>query len=323
MTERRLAPFEQLPFAEVPDLPRVAHPYMNAEARTIAVKSSHFGDVNVHVRVFGTGPPLLLLHGLMTTSYSFRNVLEPLGKRFTLYVPDLLGAGRSDKPRVRYTPDALAASVGDTMKALDIWGAPAIGNSMGGYLLMRLALREPSAMSRLVNLHSPGVPTARMRALGAAFTIVPRVRPLIAALVRRNPERWVHQNVHYWDETLKSREEHREYASALMSDGGLEAFASMLGDTLDATEMARFATELRARKDARQGFPIPLLLVYARRDKMVPPVVGTRLSELVPDAKLIWLEAASHFAHVDAPIAFLDAAISFLDGPERVIPPGE
>ncbi len=304
-----MKPFEQLPFSDVPAMPRLAHPYFETEARTVSIESDHFGKVNVHVRVFGEGPPLLLLHGLMTTSYSFRNVLVPLGKRFTLHIPDLLGAGRSDKPRVRYTPDALAASVGLTMKALGIWGAPAIGNSMGGYLLMRLALREPLSMSRLVNLHSPGIPTARMHALGAAFTVVPKVRPLIGALVRRDPERWVHKNVHYFDETLKSREEHREYARALMDDGGLEAFASMLGDTLDAGEMAAFAGELRDLKT----FPIPLRLIYARKDKMVPPIVGTRLKELLPDAELVWLDNASHFAHVDAPQAFVEAALPFLE----------
>ena len=103
MTTRTLAPFEQLPFDEVPDQPRISHPYASSEARTIALKSSHFGDVNVHVRVFGSGPPLLRLHGLMTSSYSFRYVLEPLGAKFTLYVPDLIGAGRSDKPRARAT----------------------------------------------------------------------------------------------------------------------------------------------------------------------------------------------------------------------------
>lgn len=305
-----MKPFEQLSFADVPEVPRLPHPYFETEARTVKISSAHFGHANVHVRVYGAGPPLLLLHGLMTTSYSFRNVLAPLSKRFTLYVPDLLGAGRSDKPRVRYTPDALAASVGLTMKALDIWGAPAIGNSMGGYLLMRLALREPDAMSRLVNLHSPGVPTARMHALGAAMAVVPKVRPLIGALVRRDPERWVHRNVHYFDETLKSREEHREYARALMDDGGLEAFASMLGDTLDAGEMASFARELGGRRP----FPIPLRLIYARKDKMVPPIVGTRLAEFVPEAELVWLDGASHFAHVDAPDAFLGAAVPFLCG---------
>ncbi len=213
-------PFAQLPFDDVPEKPRLAHPYFESEARTVRLRGSTFGDVDVHVRVMGKGPPLLLVHGLMTASYSFRYVLAPLAERFTVYVPDLLGAGRSDKPRASYAPDRLARSIGETIDALGIRGAPAVGNSMGGYVLMRLALLDPGAMSRLVNLHSPGLPTARMHALSLAFRVLPNAHRALSFLVHRNPERWVHKNVHYFDETLKSREEHREYASALTSEGG-------------------------------------------------------------------------------------------------------
>lgn len=306
-----LKPFEQLPFARVPEAPRIPHPFFQATQRKVAIRSAHFGDVDVHVSVFGEGPPLLLLHGLMTASYSFRYLLEPLGRHYTLYMPDLIGAGRSGKPRTSYGPDDLARSVGETLRALGIWGAPAIGNSMGGYLLMRLTLLEPTAMSRLVNLHSPGVPTARMYALSAAAASGPVMDGVLSALVRNNPERWIHRNVHYYDETLKSREEHREYAAALLSEGGIPAFARHLGDTLAVTEMRRFEQKLKSL----DRFPIPLLLVYARQDKMVPPVVGEQLARLVPAARIAWLERASHFAQVDAPDAFLQAALPFLTTP--------
>ena len=306
-----LKPFAQLPFSRVPDAPRLAHPYFRARQERVRVRSAHFGDVDVHVSVFGKGPPLLLLHGLMTAGYSFRYLLEPLGRHYTLYVPDLIGAGRSGKPRTSYGPDHLARSVGDTLRALGIQGAPAIGNSMGGYLLMRLALLEPTAISRLVNLHSPGIPTARMHALSAAAATGPLFERALSLLVRRNAERWIHRNVHYYDETLKSREEHREYAAALLSEGGIAAFARHLGDTLAVAEMARFEQKLRSL----DRFPVPMLLVYARQDRMVPPVVGERLARLVPDARIAWLEHASHFAHVDAPDAFLRAALPFLQSP--------
>lgn len=275
------------------------------------MRSAHFGTVKMHVSVYGEGPPLLLLHGLMTASYSFRYVMEPLAKHFTLYIPDLVGGGRSDKPDTTYGPDDLARSVGELMRELGIWGAPAIGNSMGGYLLMRLALMEPTAMSRLVNLHSPGLPTARMHALSAVATLSAVFEGVVGALVRMNPERWVHTNVHYYDETLKSREEHREYAGALTSEGGIIGLARHLSDTLDVGEMRRFEKAL----GTLDRFPIPLLLVYARQDKMVPPVVGERLAKLIPDARIEWLEEASHFAHVDAPEAFLQAALPFLRTP--------
>lgn len=303
-------PFEALPFDAVPDAPRVPHPYFESEARTLRIASRPFGDVEVHVRVMGKGPPLLLVHGLMTTSYSFRYVLGPLAEKFTVYAPDLVGAGRSTMVDATYHPDAVATSIGEIIDALGIRGTPAVGNSMGGYLMMRLALQDPGAVSRLVNLHSPGLPTARMVALSTAFAVVPRAPEVVAWLIRRRgAEKWVHENVHYWDETLKSREEHREYARPLVAPGGARALYHFLRDTLDAGAMRAFERRLAGLQGA---FPIPLMLVYAARDVMVPSVVGKRMHALLPRAEMVWLKEASHFAHVDAPSAFLAAALPFL-----------
>lgn len=304
------APFRQLPFDEVPEAPRVPHGYFDTRAETVIVRGTPFGDVRTHLRVHGAGPPLLLVHGFMTTGYSWRYALRPLGERFTLYVPDLVGCGRSDAPDAPYTPENLADYLAALVDALAIRGAPAVGNSMGGYLCMHLALRAPDAISRLVNLHAPGLPTGRIRALRAALDLAPRWRSALRWAVQRAPERWVHRNVHYYDETLKSREEHREYARPLATPEGFRAFARMLDETMDLRAMERFEATLRARR----GFPIPLRLVYARRDPMVPPAVGERLAALLPDAELVWLDAASHFAHVDAVDDFARVALPFLEG---------
>lgn len=303
------APFAQLSFAEVPDLPRVPHPYFESASRTVRVASKPFGDVNVHVRTFGRGPPLVLIHGFMTSSYSWRYVFGAWKDKFTLYAPDLVGSGRSDKPDARYGPDALATSIGETLDALDLRGAPVIGNSLGGYLCMRLALQDPGAIGRLVNLHSPGLATPRMHALRLALRLVPGHERVIAGLVGWDVERWVHRNVHYWDETLKSREEHREYAAPLRTAEGVRAFARMLKDTMDPVQMRAFEGALTALGGR---FPIPLQLVYAERDPMVPPVVGDRLHALLPDAPFVRLSEASHFAHVDATDRFLAAVEPFL-----------
>lgn len=301
-------PFVQLPFAQVPEAPRLPHPYFETPARTVEVSTPHFGTVKTHVRICGQGPPLLLVHGLMTTSYSFRYVLEPLGRRFTVYAPDLVGAGRTDKPDAEYSPAQVADWLGALIEALGIRGCAAIGNSLGGYLAMQLVLRRPAALGRLVNLHSPGVPTARMWALYLALRALPRPERILGALVARDPERWVHHNVHYYDETLKSRQEHHEYAAPLRSPDGVRAFFRMLQQTLDVRAMGRFVRELAAR----ERFPIPLLLVYAPRDPMVPPRVGEALHRARPDAKLVRLERGSHFAHVDVPELFLAAIEPFL-----------
>lgn len=304
-----LAPFAQLPFAEVPELPRLPHGYFEARADTVDVDSAPFGRVQVHVRVHGEGEPLLLVHGFMTSSYSWRYALAPLGRHFTCHALDLVGAGRSSKPDAPYTPGALATFLGEAMRALGIRGAPVVGNSLGGYLAMRLALDDPGSMRRLAVVHAPGLPTARMVALRWALALLPGSRALVESLCGRDPERWVHKNVHYWDETLKSREEHREYAAPLRTPEGRRAFARMLGETLDAGPMADFEARLRALEGR---FPVPLMLLYAERDPMVPPAVGDRFRELLPDARFVRVARGSHFMHVDAVDEFTQAVVPFL-----------
>lgn len=259
-------------------------------------------------RVTGSGPPLLLVHGLMTTGYSWRYAVAQLASEFTVYIPDLVGCGESDKPARRYPPEAVAETLGAFVTALSLRGCAAIGNSMGGYLCMHLALQDRSVFSRLVNLHSPGLATARMVALRCALKSVPIWERALRAIVQRDPLKWVHRNVHYYDESLKSQEEHRVYGHPLSTASGFSAFARALEDTLDVRAMRRFERALRALGES----PLPLQLVYARRDPMVPPSVGARLHALLPDSELVWLDEASHFAHVDATERFLDVAMPFL-----------
>jgi len=307
-------PFHPIPFRDLPEEPRIGHAWGKTRGEDAVVPSKHFGRLRTHVRRFGKGPPLLLVHGLMTSSYSFRYVFEPLGVHFETLAIDLPGAGRTDKPDVSYGPRELATFLGEAMRELGIYGCPVVGNSMGGYLTMWLALEEPSSMSRLVDLHSPGLATARMVALGGVARL-PIFTPAVDRLVRRDPEAWAHKNVHYYDETLKSREEAREYAEPLRSPEGRRAFARHLRDALAVGPMRDFERRLRALEGT---FPVPLLMIYARRDPMVPPSVGERLREILPSAKFHWLEEASHFAHVDAPQAFLEASLPFLLDAEGV-----
>ena len=303
-------PFVRGRFEELPDKPRVPHPFWATPGREVVVDTPGLGALTAHVRVTGAGPPLLLVHGLMTSAYSWRYVLEPLGRRFTLYVPDLPGAGRSQRGQGAYGPDVLADWLLALMRALGIEGAPVIGNSMGGYLCLRLALRAPTAMARLVNVHSPGVPEGRLYALKAALSM-PGMKALLRWLIRRDPLRWVHKNVHYWDESLKSLEEAHEYGDPLASREGAQVLVKYLTETMAIGPMKRFQRELVARRARGQAFPVPLLHVYARRDPMVPPRFGDVLAERT-GAPLVWLEQASHFAHVDAVERFLPPVLEFL-----------
>jgi pimeloyl-ACP methyl ester carboxylesterase len=302
-----LVPFHRGRFEDLPELPRVPHPYFATRAETLDVETEALGRTRAHVRVHGSGPPLLLVHGLMTSSYSWRYVLEPLGAHYTLYMPDLPGNGASTGPLDRrYHPEAMAIWIGEVQRALGIRGCAVVGNSMGGYLCMRLAMRDPAAMSRLVNVHSPGVPEARLYALKLALGL-PGMRRLLARIVRRDPLRWAHRHVHYWDESLKSLEEARQYGEPLSTPDGSRAFVKHLTETMAIGPIRAFS---RALADAK--FPVPLLLLYAERDPMVPARFGDVLAAAIPDATLIRVPEASHFMHVDAAERFVPPVLAFL-----------
>jgi pimeloyl-ACP methyl ester carboxylesterase len=275
----------------------------------VQVTTPAFGTLAAQVRVHGAGPPLLLVHGLMTSSYSWRYVFEPLGRHFTVYAPDLPGAGAS-QPAPSYDPRDITDWIGALQRALGIRGCRVIGNSMGGYLCMRLALKDPEAVGRLVNVHSPGVPEVRLLLLRAALAI-PGVRGILSGRVRRDPLRWVHANVHYWDESLKSIEEAHAYGDPLATAKGVEAFIGYLGQTMGIARVREFQRELLGRQARTLPFPVPLLHLYARKDPMVPPRFGAVLAERT-GAPIVWIDEGSHFMHVDAVGRFLPPVLDFM-----------
>lgn len=186
---------------------------------------------------------------------------------------------------------------------------------MGGYIGMWLALRDPDAVGGLVNLHSPAIPTFRLRLLRTAGWL-PGTRALTAWLARRDPERWAHRRVHYYDESVKSREETRQFASALDDRAGSLAFAAYLFETMAPGPMDELVAQLEDRRREGRSFPAPLSLLYAERDPMVPPEVGRRLAELIPDADYRTVPRASHFLQVDRPDYVVDYVRQCFDSPD-------
>lgn len=90
-----------------------------------------------------------------------------------------------------------------------------------------------------MNVHSPAFPIARLHALAAALRM-PGAHTLLQHLIRRSPERWVHRNVHYCDESVKSLEEAREYGAPLSTREGRSSFFRYLADTMAPAGFAAF-----------------------------------------------------------------------------------
>ncbi|MFI5783154.1 alpha/beta fold hydrolase [Nocardia sp. NPDC051570] len=306
-----LRPFQRMAFDALPERPVRPHPYFDSEAHEVHMDSATLGRLRIHYREYGSGTPLLLVHGLMTSSYSWRYLLNGLGQRYRLIVPDLPGAGASSAPPRRLTAAALSAWIGEFQTLLGLHGCPVVGNSLGGYLAMRHALTDPAAFGAVINIHSPAIPLPRLHLLHAALSL-PGANSLLQWWIRRDTARWAHRTVHYYDETLKSLEEARQYGDALATADGAATFIDYLHGVMAPASFAGFSAELRRRHNDGKPFPAPLLLIYSRQDPLVPPAVGARLSALLPQAEFHWLDRSSHFAHADTPTAVIELALPFL-----------
>src|SRR3954467_2181155 len=94
-------------------------------------------------RTGGTGPVVLLVHGMAGSSSTWTPVLDDLAEHVTVVVPDLPGHGRSDKPRGDYSLGAQASILRDLLVLLGHERATVVGQSLGGGIAMQLAYQYP------------------------------------------------------------------------------------------------------------------------------------------------------------------------------------
>src|SRR5260370_39534468 len=118
--------------------------------------------VNIHYVCGGSGPPLVLVHGLgSSAAVEFYYNLEPLAAHHRVLAIDLPGFGKSDKPMLQYTIQLFVKAVLALMKSEGLERAAVMGVSMGGRVALGLALESPELVERLVLVDALGVGSPR------------------------------------------------------------------------------------------------------------------------------------------------------------------
>lgn len=284
------------------------HAYFETASETLSVsfRDTEGRDwrIATHQKVAGSGKPLVLIHGLMTSSYSFRYVIADLAKRYRVFVPDLVGAGASEKPvELAYTIANVGRFIAAYVRALGVGAPYVVGNSLGGLHAAKAILDEPGTARRFLLMHSPGYPMLRTR-LG--LPLLGLARGPVAKILHAAPRLVVSKNVHYANPSILSIEEVNEYAKLFATREGCRVFVRILRESLDPREQASFMEELRKKRP----FPCPVLCLFARKDALVPPAFGPRWAEDL-GAPLRWVDDASHFIHVDRPQVAIDEILAF------------
>ncbi|MEV4319378.1 alpha/beta fold hydrolase [Actinocrispum sp. NPDC049592] len=141
-------------------------------------------------RMAGSGPAILLIHGISDNSATWAPILPALSSRYTVIAPDLLGHGASDKPRADYAAAAYACGMRDLLTVLDVERVTVVGHSLGAGVAMQFAYQFPERCERLVLVGSGGVgrgvhPLLRAAAAPGSEFVLPMVTSLpVRGLVR-------------------------------------------------------------------------------------------------------------------------------------------
>jgi len=286
---------------DLPEAPARPHNFFALESVDVPVKHpERETPIRIHCKVAGNGSPLLLIHGLMTSGYSFRYIVPDLAEKYQVIVPDLPGAGRSEaRVDLSMSPRSIAQLIFCLISALHIEPPYVVGNSLGGYQALWFAVLFPDQVRKLIVMHAPGFRQFRLSAMRFLLAFHSG-RTLARWMMCRDPEGFAARNIHYYDPSLMSREEAREYGSIFQDRDRTEVFIRILRESLEPGAMPELEERLSEIRDSK-GTLAPIRLFWAREDVMVPPAFGLKYQELLPTAELVWFDRASHFLHVDDP----------------------
>ncbi|MDQ3963223.1 MAG: alpha/beta hydrolase [Actinomycetota bacterium] len=235
----------------------------------------------------GTGDAVVVLHGWGGRIESMDPVIRCLAPRFRIIALDLPGFGESPLPSTLWGTPEYAGFVRDALVRLDVTSASFVAHSYGAKVALYIAATYRSVVQKLVLVGSSGLRTA----------------PSMKARVKRAASRTARVTGKFGPPGRALRDAaYRRLASA---------------DYRDAGELRPILVKV-VNEDLGRLLPAitaSTLLVWGSADDAVPLAHARRMEKLIPDAGLVVLEGAGHFAYLDEPERFCRVTRHFLGAP--------
>jgi len=263
--------------------------------------------------VAGEGPLIVLIHGITSTSSAWLAVMERLAERYTVVAPDLLGHGRSAKPRGDYSLGAYASGTRDLLGVLGFERGTVVGHSLGGGIALQFAYQFPDYTERLVLVSSGGLGREVHLLLRAAA--LPGAE-LVLPLIVRDWAIGAGSAVAGFFGRLGLRagpdlaEAARGYASLADRDAReaflhtLRAVVDLEGQRVSATDRLYLAERL------------PTLLIWGTDDPIIPVDHARAAQARIPESRLVEIAGAGHWPQLDDPDRFAAALSEFVETTE-------
>jgi len=260
----------------------------------------------------GSGPVLLLIHGMGGTFENWQAVIEGLARKHTVIAPDLPGHGASAPGAGDYSIGALAAGLRDLLVALGHERATLVGHSLGGGIAMQFAYQFPEMTERLVLVSSGGLGPEvslilRAAALPGADLFIAATagpgRTVGSALARGLTAVGLRPNADVAEvargyASLADRERRAAFLATLRSVIGTGGQRVHAGDRLYLAE------------------DMPVLIIWGERDPIIPVHHGENAHEAIPGSRLEVFEGVGHLPQLELPGRFMAVLERFIANTE-------
>jgi pimeloyl-ACP methyl ester carboxylesterase len=275
---------------------------------TLTPKVIELHGHRVSYRRGGSGPALLLLHGVTNSSATWEGVAPGLAEHFTLIAPDLLGHGESATPRGDYSLGAHATGARDVLTALGIERVTVVGHSLGGGIAMQFAYQFPERCERLVLVSSGGLGRdvhllLRAAALPGADYVLPALTSAglltvgrgVGGLLRRlrlAPGGDLEVLAHGF--------------ASLDNSGSRQAFLHTVRSVIEPS-----GQRVSAHDRLNLAGLLPSLIVWGEKDSIIPVAHGAAAHEAMPGSRFEVFPDAGHMPHDADPERFASLLIEF------------
>lgn len=299
-------------FAAPPSpLERTATPLVSPPMTTELIGTAPLAQSKRKIRTFagdiaylrsGQGPPLVLLHGIPSSSYLWRDVIGPLSATFEILAPDLLGYGDSDKRLdVDLSIAAQARYIVAFMETLGVHQAAVAGHDIGGGVAQLMAVDEPQRVARLILIDSivdNNWPIADIARLKEPAWDQIMVNIDLRAGLRKGLEAGMVTPGRVTDELVD------EWTRPFQDLGGRRAYLR--------AARALNNRDLAGRSKHIDEIETPTLILWGANDKFLEPRWAETLHHKLRDSTVEIIDPGGHFLPLDRPDAVAEAITRFL-----------
>jgi pimeloyl-ACP methyl ester carboxylesterase len=281
------------PAAEsTPALQPAEPPALDLEAREIELHGHR-----VIYRTAGSGPPLVLIHGMVNSSRHWADVAGRLAHDYRVIAPDLLGHGDSAKPEGDYSLGGHAAGIRDLLSALGIDRATIVVHSLGGGVAMQFFYQFPERCERLGLVSSGGL--GREVSVPLKLAAMPGAGPVLALIARPGPLRALEAA----GRALRAR--HKGFGAFLgavvRSLRSLEEPGARLAFLYTLRSVIGTKGQRVSARDRLYLADLPTLVVWGERDRTIPIEHGREAAAAFPSCRFETLPGVGHFPHLEDP----------------------